>query len=918
MRPLPIVSLVAALITTPVVAQDCSCTADANGDNLVDVVDLLQVLGDWGCMDCPQSDLDGSGVVEITDLLLVLGDWGCGVGMEMSSFEGFVTNTLTGDPLIGARVFVGDCPPLLTDEFGFYEGDFPVGQYEVSFEAMHFVTQDLDVILFPDFTTTLNVALEPVAPVVVTIAIEESVEPGGVVHATAIVDVLDGSTVEGFMWHQVEGAPAVIEDGNMETATITLATREEYKAQLIEFLMNPPISAEELPPGIELPEEFNGGLQNRFQLVGIAPLALEEAGLVGLEVEVMTTSGTYASDEEAIHTMLPWFPTRGIRNVPIGETVLLFGKDQASYDWELVGPDDSDSTLIDPFSRAPEFVPDMPGLYSVSVTDIEGGAPLDIFVFAGTWRGSIVGMDDDGHPITEDACTNCHVEGGVAADTFTPWSQTGHARILSDNLNTSTHYGPNCFACHSVGFNPLVDNGGMDEAADYQAFLDSGLINNPSPDNWATMLAEFPASARMANIQCENCHGPQNGDPGVFSPAHTTVFSRISLSSDVCATCHGEPMRHARFQQWQLSGHGNYELAIDESESGNCSRCHTANGFVAWMPVLTGEVPGDPTASIEVTWTADDAHPQTCVACHDPHDIGTKSGDPNNAKVRIDGNTPMLIAGFKAYGVGRGAVCMTCHNTRRGLRNDAVWPDLVGTSETARAPHGGAQTDMIMGQNAYLVEVGDRGNHSYITDTCTNCHMSKTSPPAALSYNQSGTNHTFAASLDICSECHGEGFDPVGIQTSIESNLMLLAGLIEVGIAEVMDEQLLEGNTIDIDGLVMITAADDFEVHHFSSSHGRQAVTVTVNGVDYEHITLNSVDVVAPDLTVLGLLYDFADEALPKSGWNYLLVTADGSMGVHNPTYAFDVVVSAIESLDPGARIAAPLWYTQSVPVTEK
>ena len=149
MRPLPIVSLVAALITTPVVAQDCSCTADANGDNLVDVVDLLQVLGDWGC----------------------------GVGMEMSSFEGFVTNTLTGDPLVGARVFVGDCPPLLTDEFGFYEGDFPVGQYEVSFEAMHFVTQDLDVILFPDFTTTLNVALEPVAPVVVTIAIEESVVP---------------------------------------------------------------------------------------------------------------------------------------------------------------------------------------------------------------------------------------------------------------------------------------------------------------------------------------------------------------------------------------------------------------------------------------------------------------------------------------------------------------------------------------------------------------------------------------------------------------------------------------------------------------------------------------------------------------------------------------------------------------------
>ncbi len=55
---------------------------------------------------------------------------------------------------------------------------------------------------------------------------------------------------------------------------------------------------------------------------------------------------------------------------------------------------------------------------------------------------------------------------------------------------------------------------------------------------------------------------------------------------------------------------------------------------------------------------------------------------------------------------------MTCHNTHRGLCNDAVIPDLVGTSESARVPHGGAQGDVLMGQNAYFVAVGDRGNHS--------------------------------------------------------------------------------------------------------------------------------------------------------------------------------------------------------------
>ncbi len=55
-----------------------------------------------------------------------------------------------------------------------------------------------------------------------------------------------------------------------------------------------------------------------------------------------------------------------------------------------------------------------------------------------------------------------------------------------------------------------------------------------------------------------------------------------NLSSDLCGSCHGEPPRHGRFQQWQLSAHANYELAIEEGESASCSKCHTANGFLAW------------------------------------------------------------------------------------------------------------------------------------------------------------------------------------------------------------------------------------------------------------------------------------------------------------------------------------------------
>ncbi|MHC4946703.1 MAG: multiheme c-type cytochrome [Planctomycetota bacterium] len=52
---------------------------DATGDGLVDVADLLLVLGEWGpCpappTECP-ADVDGTGEVDVSDLLMVLGNW---------------------------------------------------------------------------------------------------------------------------------------------------------------------------------------------------------------------------------------------------------------------------------------------------------------------------------------------------------------------------------------------------------------------------------------------------------------------------------------------------------------------------------------------------------------------------------------------------------------------------------------------------------------------------------------------------------------------------------------------------------------------------------------------------------------------------------------------------------------------------
>ena len=279
------------------------------------------------------------------------------------------------------------------------------------------------------------------------------------------------------------------------------------------------------------------------------------------------------------------------------------------------------------------------------------------------------------------------------------------------------------------------------------------------------MLTDMPDTARLSNIQCDNCHGPTDYTDVHPSTDTDDIMQRVSLSADVCGSCHGEPARHGRYQQWLLSNHADADLARRFGDRENCGRCHSGNGFVAWSK---HDFNPDEELAGEVTWNDDTVVPQVCAACHNPHDTGTTSGsDETNAKVRVNAgevggcdnptcDTYELLGGFMATNVGKGATCMTCHNTRAEYpRNDTTWAQVVANGGTTDRPHHGPQADLIMGQNMYFTGVPVRGKHSLIEDTCVTCHMNKTQPPDILSYNQAGTNHTFAADPNICSECHG-------------------------------------------------------------------------------------------------------------------------------------------------------------------
>ena len=58
------------------IADECPIDCpDINGDGIVDVSDLLIVIGYWGTADSP-ADVNDDGIVDVSDLLIVIGNWG--------------------------------------------------------------------------------------------------------------------------------------------------------------------------------------------------------------------------------------------------------------------------------------------------------------------------------------------------------------------------------------------------------------------------------------------------------------------------------------------------------------------------------------------------------------------------------------------------------------------------------------------------------------------------------------------------------------------------------------------------------------------------------------------------------------------------------------------------------------------------
>jgi formate-dependent nitrite reductase cytochrome c552 subunit len=123
-------------------------------------------------------------------------------------------------------------------------------------------------------------------------------------------------------------------------------------------------------------------------------------------------------------------------------------------------------------------------------------------------------------------CSTCH------GDKYAEWSGTAHASAIKEILNTNGTFqfyrNASCLPCHTVG------------------------DNKPTGYVYDTNAGSANYSSTLANVGCEDCHGPAGwhrySDHAVIRPA-------VSIDPQICGSCH-QDIHHPTYEEYTNSLHG--------------------------------------------------------------------------------------------------------------------------------------------------------------------------------------------------------------------------------------------------------------------------------------------------------------------------------------------------------------------------
>lgn len=328
------------------------------------------------------------------------------------------------------------------------------------------------------------------------------------------------------------------------------------------------------------------------------------------------------------------------------------------------------------------------------------------------------------------------------------------------------------------------------------------------------------------------------------------------------------------YDQWEETLHSNHALANDMNQGAindpgghdaECMKCHTEAGYIQWSE-HGFKPPGHGEHSFaDKPVESGTALSVTCIACHDPE--STKE-----PMVRLSGKTPELMSGYAIDAdLGTGATCVICHNSNRGRRNDVAMPKA-----TQHAPHETSQADVMMGENFYFIKNGNVSpSVGEVDNTCVGCHM------ANGNHNMAGSKKPHGVRAKVL-------YEYSNLKKDIEESIakFIMAG-INAGDFKLLHMQ--EDETEDKDFTTFKKGKEiDVNIRYF---HGRQACDITIDGTR-KFAFIN--------VLISGgkkFLETAQGQVIAKAGWNYYMVSHDGSFGAHNPDVVIDALVTSQKRL---------------------
>jgi hypothetical protein len=789
--------------------------------------------GQPGATGAPGQDAPTTGTVSVTV------NEGNGSGGIAGPLAGV---TVTAETTSGANIEATNVivPSATSDQNGAATLTLPYGVYQLTFTLANFTSPaPVQVGVVEALTVNVSVTMSEASsakPTLTLVAAGTEIGYGNTVTVTATGTSPVGDTLT-YTWKNTTSYGLGSVTGSGTSGTITTPTIAAAMA---------PEADPSAAPG-QLGNFISGyNIPNTF---GMFPIMNDTNGNTTATVTVSDGFGQSASASVSVTAASFQNTTHA---AAVGTRVYLNPGSSwtAGSTWTLTTPSGSSASFDNASNQYPSFIPDIGGKYTATL----GTNSFDIY--AGSWMGvigsgsTVTNTQNGTVPFGENqTCSLCHQVGGggLALDVFSEWVGTKHAVHMTYAMDGVSGFssGESCLGCHSVGFdngNKNAAAGGLSEVAAAQTppWVYPTTINS---GNWAATPA---AVQQLANIQCESCHGPQGNAAGGMSAGHTLTdvsgthepfqSPRISYAAEDCGTCHAAGTSHHHYSEWATldstrpglnpAGKGHSNLAVAQSEglttvsgkpalNNSCGRCHTAQGYTEYVDNLQAGNVGtlSPTQQAAGQLSVNTVQPQTCQACHDPHaDAVDPVTGEDEYQLRLWNNTPLLPSGFAAYGVGAGAVCISCHNSRNGaynasavdnstttayLHEDTDWigsnpsssnaalvaanyPSLGTKFGSLGGPHEANQGDVFEGHNAYFL--GDQtpviSPHSAVKDTCAGCHMEK-NPQTYTSHGASTTaTHLFAITdaetPALCNQCHGNGssiVDGASLQASVAAGL---------------------------------------------------------------------------------------------------------------------------------------------------